>query len=123
MYFKKLVITNIGPFRGATDFDLSVGAVNRTTASPIVLFGGKNGAGKTNILESVRLSLYGRQAFGRRITEPDYQKEIANRIHRGASAKEASVEVIFSYVRNGESLEISVRRSWKRIDGEKYGEE
>lgn len=122
MYFKKLKITNLGPFQGTTEFDLSVGAVGNKSASPVILFGGKNGAGKTNILESVRLCLYGKQSFGRRLSESDYRREVLNRIHRNNAATEAAVEVVFSYVRNGESLDISVHRAWKRPDSDKVSE-
>ena len=77
MKIKQLTLTDFGVFRGVNTFDLSPGE------KPIILFGGKNGAGKTTVLESIRLCLYGARALGRRVKKRDYERHLIERIHRG----------------------------------------
>ena len=59
MIFSKIELTNVGQFRGKTDIDLKP-RVNGHSSNPIILFGGKNGAVKTTILQSIMLCMYGR---------------------------------------------------------------
>jgi DNA sulfur modification protein DndD len=54
MILTRLSITNFGVYRDQHDFDLRPRVVDTETL-PVVLFGGKNGAGKTTILEAIRL--------------------------------------------------------------------
>ena len=63
MIFKTLCIQNFGLFCGSHEFDLEPRIKYRKTR-PIILFGGKNGAGKTTFLEAILLCLYGKNALG-----------------------------------------------------------
>ena len=63
------------------EFDLEPRTKYRKT-SPIILFGGKNGAGKTTFLEAILLCLYGKNALNSRMSNRDYGEYIAGRIHR-----------------------------------------
>lgn len=125
MIFKTLSIQNFGLFCGSHEFDLEPRTKYRKT-SPIILFGGKNGAGKTTFLEAILLCLYGKNALDRRMSNRDYYKYIAGRIHRprgggGVKLKNTSIQLAFSYARFGEQHLYTVKRAWKKSDSLKDG--
>ena len=51
MIFTNLTLNNIGPYKGKHEFNLKP-EVDGVNSKPVILFGGLNGAGKTQILES-----------------------------------------------------------------------
>lgn len=125
MIFKTLSIQNFGLFCGSHEFDLEPRTKYRKT-SPIILFGGKNGAGKTTFLEALLLCLYGKNVLDRRMSNRDYGEYIAGRIHRprgggGVKLKNASIQLAFSYARFGEQHLYTVKRAWKKSDSLKDG--
>ncbi len=125
MIFKTLSIQNFGLFCGSHDFDLEPRTKYRKT-SPIILFGGKNGAGKTTFLEAILLCLYGKNALDRRMSNQDYCKYIAGRIHRprgggGVKLKNTSIQLAFSYAKFGEQHLYTVKRAWKKSNSLKDG--
>ena len=125
MIFKTLSIQNFGLFCGSHEFDLEPRTKYRKT-SPIILFGGKNGAGKTTFLEAILLCLYGKNALNSRMSNRDYGEYIAGRIHRprgggGVKLKNASIQLAFSYAKFGEQHLYTVKRAWKKSDSLKYG--
>ena len=63
MIFTNLALNNIGPYKGKHEFNLKP-EVDGVNSKPVILFGGLNGAGKTQILESIKSCLYrSRKAF------------------------------------------------------------
>lgn len=117
MIFTRLMITNLGVYRGRHEFELRPQAQDENTP-PIVLFGGKNGAGKSTLLEAIRLCLYGRIALGARIRRTDYETHIRQRMHRqanGLPVSSASVGLVFEHVHAGVMSTYDAVRSW-RID-------
>lgn len=110
MKFQELIIENFGPYKGRNRFNL------RTNPDkPIILVGGKNGAGKTTFFNSIQLCLHGRSAFGRRISQSKYERQIRNELHesRGENATEASITLKFEYGNFGRADEYFVKRSWR----------
>ena len=123
MIFKTISIQNFGLFCGSHEFDLEPRTKYRKT-SPIILFGGKNGAGKTTFLEAILLCLYGKNALDSRMSNRDYGEYIAGRIHRprgggGVKLKNASIRLAFSYAKFGEQHLYTVKRAWKKSDSMK----
>jgi DNA sulfur modification protein DndD len=116
MRIKQLVLRNFGLYRGEQTLDLAPRST-RGKAKPIVLVGGHNGAGKTTVLEAVRVCLYGRLALGPRVTESDYQAYLRDRIHRSREVIipvcYASVAIEFDYAHAGKLSTYVVQRAWE----------
>lgn len=119
MIITTLSITNFGVYSGVNEFDLRPHQQGEHH-SPVILIGGKNGAGKTTILEAVRLCLYGRLALGSRVRKTDYETYIKQRLHRGKGsqlpAPSGRIGLIFEHVHAGEKSIYDAVRSW-RLDG------
>ena len=115
MIFNALQLRNYGLFRN-TRLDL------RPTRGPdgvlrnIVLIGGKNGSGKTTILEAVRLCLYGQRSRGLRVRRKDYERFLRAKIHRANDGKPsptvASVALDFDHIHAGKKQCFKVERKW-----------
>ena len=120
MILTRLSITNFGVYNGLHEFDLRPRRVDNQIL-PVVLIGGKNGAGKTTILESIRLCLYGRGALGLRVRKTDYETYIKQRFHRRNDGKlpsrSAKIGIVFEHVYAGEKSLYDAARSW-RMEGQ-----
>jgi len=119
---KRLVLENYCLFAGRCEFDLTP-RVRGGIVRPVVLFGGKNGAGKTSILSAIQLAFYGRRSVGDRLSEREYRLALRNRIHRNAEtemrASFAKVGLEFEMVTQGEKHVYYIERGWTGIgDGE-----
>ena len=116
MILNRLWLTNCGPFRGENEFVLTPGNGRDGRPRRVVLFGGKNGSGKTSILTAVRLCLFGPLAFGERVGEREYAKRLAAFAHRPGDKDVAddlsAVELEFDYVIMGKTERFRVRREW-----------
>ena len=132
MRFRELVLEDFGMFGGLHRFDLGPQsnatdtdgtAGDATVASgtdadrPIILIGGKNGAGKTTFLDGLRLCLYGKLALGQRVTQSDYNSHLVSRIHRdgegGPQASAAQLTLSFDYAEDGTVRIYTVTRRWE----------
>ncbi len=115
MIFTQLVIDNLGVYGGQHTFDLRL-KQDSEGIKPLILFGGKNGAGKTTILEAIRLCLYGQHALGSRVRRIDYQTYLHQRIHHTNQspnpASKASVKLAFEHIHNGQRSHYEAIRSW-----------
>ncbi|NJL06329.1 MAG: DNA sulfur modification protein DndD [Chloroflexaceae bacterium] len=120
MIFTRLTLTNFGVYRGRHEFALRPQR-DPTHPRPIILFGGKNGAGKTTILEALRLCLYGRLALGTRTRKTDYATFIRQRLHRHPAQQvplqSAQVGILFEHVHAGVLSTYDAVRMW-RFEGE-----
>jgi len=112
----RLRLTNFGPFRGVHEFALTPDNGRDGQPRRVVLFGGKNGSGKTSILTAVRLCLFGPLAFGERVGEQEYANRLAACAHRPGDRDTAddlsAVELEFDYVIMGKAERFRVRREW-----------
>ena len=121
MKLKQITLETFGLFRGRNVIDLET-RKKYCEVKPLVLIGRKNGAGKTTVLESLRLCLYGARALGDRVSNRDYDDYLKGRVHRDDSAlinpTSASVGLAFTHSQLGEKHEYEVTRSWE-INGNK----
>jgi DNA sulfur modification protein DndD len=119
MLLKSLTLINFGLFRGEQTVSLHTEAT--TTHTPIILFGGLNGAGKTTILTAIRLAIYGKQALPNNVSTKIYEEFLASKIHRDVrsseSADSAGVVIEFTYYKLGREVSYKVCRSWEIIKG------
>ncbi len=117
MIITKLVVQNIGLFKGMHVFDLRP-SQNDGAEKPIILIGGKNGAGKTTLFQAIRLCLYGNNIGPFKRRQRDYDHYIASIFHRisGSSLQldHASVALEIEYSHLGQQELYEVQRSWKR---------
>ncbi|HJQ02948.1 MAG TPA: DNA sulfur modification protein DndD [Jatrophihabitans sp.] len=109
MILDELTLENVGTFRGKHTIKLTPLA-----GKPVVLIGGLNGAGKTTILESVHLALYGSlsQPSGRR--SGSYDSYLRSLIHHGVPDTEgAAVQLTFRAYQQGAEHTYRIRRRWR----------
>jgi len=115
-----LALRDFGLYRGEVTFDLAPRRKHGRT-KPIILFGGKNGAGKSTIIEAIRLCLYGRASLGDRVRRTDYGKYLSGKIHSsdatGYAPTSAQVALVFEHVNAGAQHQYSITRSWTRSAG------
>ncbi len=63
MIFLELVLQNFGPYKGRHVINLDISPRGEGGHQrPILLLGGKNGGGKTTLMDALRLALYGHRA-------------------------------------------------------------
>ena len=109
MTFEEIAFTNYGPFVGHQTIDLSPDGVDR----PVVVVHGLNGAGKTSLLDSIQLALYGKRANLSK-KRNSYDSFLAGAIHRDAAPGAiAAVELQFTMQQRGALVRYRVRREWR----------
>jgi DNA sulfur modification protein DndD len=114
MLLTKIVLHNFAAFDGTQLLDLT------PTGQPeknIALIGAMNGAGKTSLMEAVRLCLYGERGSGllpARETPADFIRARFNHNARERRETEMFVELVLDDVElPGATHQIQVRRTWK----------
>ena len=114
MLLRRLVLEDFGLYQGVQEINLTPRQKHGRTL-PVVLFGGKNGAGKSTIFEAILICLYGRVALGDRVRQKDYLDYLFQRMHRsysGLGSTRASITVEFDFVQAGVRHIYEVTRSW-----------
>lgn len=112
MILTKLAVENFGPFNGVHEFDLK--PIDKY--HPIILFGGKNGCGKTSLFEAIKLCLYGNMFNGYPLSSTKYKNYLKKKVHKNAGLivqpDYSSVSLEFKYARLGEVDIYKIRRVW-----------
>ena len=117
MIINSLTLENFRVFKGKHQIDLRA-----DQGSPIILFGGLNGAGKTSILTAVKLALFGKAALKGNLTKSHYHHYLQDQINRGDNdLNSASVAIQFVYSKLGKQYRYLVERLW-RVDNNKVKE-
>jgi DNA sulfur modification protein DndD len=119
MIINSVTLANFGLYGGKTTFDLRPqpqDGFNR----PIVLVRGKNGTGKTTLIEAIRLCLHGPLALGSRVSRAEYEAYLARRIHVPANPQEkptsAEISLALEHVSAGRKHSYQVERSWQQVN-------
>lgn len=113
MKFNRLVLHNFGAFYGKREFNLKTEGKLKN----VILFGGKNGSGKTTILESLRIVLFGPFAFGLKNESSIYHEKIEAKLNTVAKKNNDRVSQIILDLEIVEDLTRKVytlNRSWTR---------
>src|SRR5699024_6117139 len=114
MILKKLVLYNIGPYKEFNQFNLEIQNQKNT-----ILIGGKNGAGKTTFLTSLRLALYGSLTYGYRTNSKEYLSKINSLLNNKAKKDENQkfyIQIDLSLIDNFKRMNISIIRSWSFVE-------
>lgn len=110
MLFKKIELTNIGPYEGNNTFHFDTDQIKNT-----VLIGGKNGSGKTTFLNGVKIALYGPLAYGYRTHTNAYLSEIETMLNNKAKNSNKDyfeIKLGFTMVDDFKRSYIEIIRSW-----------
>lgn len=108
MLLHELRLANIGVFRDEQRLEFSA-----NPDQPITLIGGLNGCGKTTLLDSLQLVLYGNRARLILRDSGTYESYLKALSSRGMKLKErSSISLSFSVSSEGESLHYRVVRGW-----------
>ena len=116
MHFSCIELYNYGIYKGLHTLNL----IDQTESKNVTLIGGMNGRGKTTILDSIFLCLYGRKA-SEYITgkKEAYSKLLKDRINKSSDDKSTHIKLTME-MDDDENTIISVTRSWqqnsKKID-------
>ncbi|MYH88955.1 MAG: AAA family ATPase, partial [Acidimicrobiaceae bacterium] len=106
MLLRSLTLNNFGVYQGLQTVRFST-----EQERPITLIGGRNGTGKTSILDSIPLCLYGKRA--RRILNgSSYPEYLNSMLHHGERA--ASIALEFDRIEQGQVVRYVVERTWNR---------
>lgn len=109
MFFEEVTINNVGLFRDQQKIALG----SATPKKPVVLIGGLNGTGKTTLLDSIQLALYGKRAPLSNRGNLAYEEYLRRSISRGSNGnREASVAVQFRHWHEGKEQQYRIRRIW-----------
>lgn len=124
MIIKKIILENYGLFAGKVEFDLSPKS-NISGKKNVILIGGKNGVGKTTLLDALRLVFYGKSILGNRVSQNDYESFLRRQIHQNDTSiltnTFARVSIDFDHVAMGQYKNYTVERSWS-IENKKLKE-
>jgi DNA sulfur modification protein DndD len=108
MHFLELTLQNFGPYHKRQIINLQT-----QPESPIILFGGMNGGGKTTLMDAIRLALYGQRAkcsTRGSLSYGDFLWQCRNR--QTPLAELSCVELVIEEIIEGKPKQYRIRRSW-----------
>ena len=115
MLLRSITLQDFGLYAGQQCISL-LPRTRYKKSRPIILIGGNNGAGKTSLLDAVRLTLYGKLALGNSVAQSDYNAYLKSRIHVPPASKSspssASVTLDFDYAEAGVTHRYQIVRAW-----------
>jgi DNA sulfur modification protein DndD len=112
MKFLELVLQNFGPYQGKQIINLR----NETEdmSRPIILFGGMNGGGKTTLMDSIRLALYGQRAQCSTRGNLSYMDFLTQCVNRNTPPTEKTrIELAFEVIEDDQPKKLRIVRYWE----------
>ena len=110
MHFSNIQVYNYGIYKGLHNISLQ----DKIGQKNITLIGGMNGRGKTTLLDSVFLCLYGRKAVefitGKKVA---YNKVLRDRINKSSEDKRTFIKLVME-MDDEENTIISITRQWEQ---------
>ncbi|MFG1593551.1 DNA sulfur modification protein DndD [Halobacteriovorax sp. CON-3] len=80
MIINTLELQNFGIYSGRNELDLTPETKYNKTR-PVILIGGKNGAGKSTMFEAIKLCLYGKKSLEGKVSQKEYLEYLDSRIN------------------------------------------
>ena len=120
MIIEKITVNNFRVFSGIHEISL-IPQEDNNHSKPVILFGGLNGSGKTSILTAVRLTIFGKRAFGSNLSKIEYAQVLKEHSHTSETvlvSDDTFIEVCFQYVKQGQKTKFRVRRHWSTQSGQ-----
>ena len=109
MHFLNIELYNYGIYKGKHNISLS----DQDSGKNVTLVGGMNGRGKTTILDSIFLCLYGRKSTEYIIGKKEaYHKLLRDHINKSAGDKSSHIKLIME-MDDDDATIITVTRAWK----------
>ncbi len=108
MIINSLKIRNFGIYTGEHIIDFR--STNDT--QNVILIGGMNGRGKTTILDSILLALYGKRSISFLESGMSYTEYLRKFINKFSNEGDTFVELSFNLSYNEDKTDIKIRRSW-----------
>jgi len=105
MIIKNITLHNFGLYADTNTFNLD-------TDKPVILIGGKNGRGKTTLLEAILLAFYGKSSFAFIESRLSYSNYLEKFINRNDRTLKTYIEVSFQLGGQSDKSVLSVRREW-----------
>ena len=130
MIFTQLVLENFGAYANRNVIDLCPTAkvssssetlpgedsnsFNGNLASPIVLFGGMNGGGKTTLIDAIRLALYGQRAKCSTRGNLGYGNFLTQSINSQTGENLTKIELSFEHTVDRQWKVFQIIRAWDK---------
>jgi DNA sulfur modification protein DndD len=116
MIFLELVLQNFGPYKGRHVINLDISPRGEHGHQrPILLLGGKNGGGKTTLMDALRLALYGHRAQCSNRGNLSYGDFLTQCVNSHASPHEKTrIELVFEHIENDIPVKYRIVRTWER---------
>ena len=108
MLINKLSLNNFGLYAGKHVIDLG----NTDKEKPIILIGGRNGRGKTTILEAIILALYGRRSFAFLESKLSYPAYLRKYVNKTDGTFTSWIEMSFTLNLDDQYDNITLKRVW-----------
>ncbi len=111
MIINELVLHNYGIYYGENRINFSIDDVNKN----IILIGGENGAGKTTMLESIKLAIYGCFFYGVKNPNSRYYENIYFKFNNKAKAENQNksyIQLDFNWTENNKTDNYIIKREW-----------
>lgn len=114
MIINSLKLLNFKNYKGEHFIDLSLRNHSKRKKN-IILIGGLNGAGKTTILEAIKLCLYGKKLNGYNMEPEEYKRMILSKVNSTTIAQSdtrCSIKVNLQLDEENQNLDLTVCRDW-----------